>query len=165
MEDTTHESEAMALASNEVESAASLGDIIHDTWTQILELGIGVYLLANELGWVCIVPPLVAVCESHKSQAQSRSLSSTLHLTQKRLVISQTVKAVTEDLGTWHMAFSKATQSRITAIKAILDSMKNIKMMGVVENMEVRISRARDHELKHYVSLHRLLVAFFVSCE
>ncbi len=58
-----------------------------------------------------------------------------------------------------------ATQMRISTTKAILDSIKNIKMMGLVEKMEAKIQTARDHEIKQYVAFYWLLVAFFVSCK
>lgn len=61
------------------------------------------------------------------------------------------------------MAYSQATQSRIAATKATLDAMKNVKMMGIVEDMESRIRSARAHEMKQYTLLYRLLTAFFVS--
>ncbi|KAK0386970.1 hypothetical protein NLU13_5283 [Sarocladium strictum] len=137
--DPATSSAVVSLASNDTETAANLGNVVHDTWSQVLELAVGTYLLADELGWVCVVPPLVAV------------------------FISQTVKAVTEDLGSWHVAYSQATQSRIAATKATLDAMKNVKMMGIVEDMESRIRSARAHEMKQYTLLYRLLTAFFVS--
>ncbi len=58
-----------------------------------------------------------------------------------------------------------ATQRRISTTKGILDSIKNIKMMGLVERMAAKVKTARDHEIKKYVSFYRLLVAFFVSCK
>lgn len=62
--DPATSSAVVSLASNDTETAANLGNVVHDTWSQVLELAVGTYLLADELGWVCVVPPLVAVCES-----------------------------------------------------------------------------------------------------
>jgi len=56
-----------------------------------------------------------------------------------------------------------ATQTRISKTKAILDSMKNIKMMGLVSVMEEKIQKARTHEMRQYVTLYNLMVAFFLS--
>lgn len=63
------------------------------------------------------------------------------------------------------MAFSQATQTRISATKAVLDSMKNIKMMGLVEKTESRIQSTRESELKEFTGFYKLMVAFFCSCK
>ncbi|CAK7217999.1 hypothetical protein SBRCBS47491_003357 [Sporothrix bragantina] len=46
------ESAAVTLMSNDAESVANTGELMHELWSQVLELGIGMYLLAGELGWV-----------------------------------------------------------------------------------------------------------------
>ena len=58
-----------------------------------------------------------------------------------------------------------ATQTRISVTKAILDSMKNIKMMGLVDKMQAKIQAARDHEIAMFVSFNWLIVAFSSSGE
>ncbi len=63
------------------------------------------------------------------------------------------------------MAFSQATQTRISATKAVLDSMKNIKMMGLVEKTESRIQSTRESELKEFTRFYKLMVTFFCSCK
>jgi hypothetical protein len=62
-DDLLDESAAMTLISNGAESAATFADLLHDTWSQVFELCIGMYMLAGELGWVCILPPLVILCK------------------------------------------------------------------------------------------------------
>lgn len=56
-----------------------------------------------------------------------------------------------------------ATQTRISTIKAVLDSMKNIKMMGLTNNMEAKMHAARENEIKAYRELNRLFVGFNAS--
>ncbi|KAK0717286.1 P-loop containing nucleoside triphosphate hydrolase protein [Lasiosphaeria miniovina] len=56
-----------------------------------------------------------------------------------------------------------ATQMRISSTKGTLDSMKNIKMMGLVDKMEAKIQSVRDDEISKFIRFYRLLVAFFVS--
>ncbi len=58
-----------------------------------------------------------------------------------------------------------ATQTRISVTKAILDSMKNIKMMGLVDKMKVKIQAARDHEIAMFINSNWLVVAFIGSGE
>ncbi|KAJ6781871.1 hypothetical protein PWT90_06528 [Aphanocladium album] len=116
---------AVTLMSVDADSAAGCWDMFHDFWSQMLEAAIGMYMLAGELGWICLFPLLVVVDRQ--------------------------------------VEFSRATQARISATKAVLDSMKNIKMMGLVEKMETRIQGQRDQELKKFVAFYRLLVVYFVS--
>lgn len=155
------ESAAMTLMSNDTENAANCGDIFHELWSQVLELCIGMYLLAIELGWVCIFPPLVVLCKSLWPRSFTQmGLIPCSHLPG----VSQVVSFVTENLADRQMALSKATQMRISRTKAVLDSIKNIKMMGLVEKMEAKVQSARRYEMKQHVAFYRLLVAFFVSC-
>lgn len=56
-----------------------------------------------------------------------------------------------------------ATQMRISTTKAVLDSMKNIKMMGLVNKMESKIQAARDYEIEKYIGFNWLVVAFNAS--
>lgn len=56
---TFDESAALTLMSSDADDAASCASLFHETWSQVLELSIGMYLLAEELGWVCVIPPLV----------------------------------------------------------------------------------------------------------
>lgn len=58
-----------------------------------------------------------------------------------------------------------ATQTRISITKAILDSMKNIKMMGLVDKMGAKIQAARDHEINMIISFFWLMLAFNASGE
>jgi hypothetical protein len=135
------ESAAVTLMSNDVPSMAWAAELIHDVWSNCLELTIGMYLLADELGWVCIAPVVVV------------------------LITSQGSKAITGNLADRHRASRIATQMRISTTKSILDSMKNIKMMGLVDKMEAKIQAARDYEVKQYISVFKLQLAFIMSCK
>ncbi|KAK3367203.1 ABC transporter [Lasiosphaeria ovina] len=133
------DSAALTLMSNDVPHATGLGSIIHDIWSTALELGIGMYMLSGELGWVCILPLVFVLC------------------------ISQAVKWVTANLADRQRTWNMATQMRISSTKATLDSMKNIKMMGLVDKMEAKIQSVRDDEISKFIRFYRLLVVFFVS--
>jgi ATP-binding cassette, subfamily C (CFTR/MRP), member 1 len=58
-----------------------------------------------------------------------------------------------------------ATQTRISITKAILDSVKNIKMMGLADKMQDKIQTARDHEIDMSISFNWLIMAFNASGE
>ncbi|KAK4449692.1 hypothetical protein QBC34DRAFT_350884 [Podospora aff. communis PSN243] len=133
------EAAAVTLMSNDVGSLTWAAELLHDLWSNCLELGIGMYLLADELGWVCIAPVVIV------------------------LITSQASKAVTGSLSDRHRASRVATQTRISTTKSILDSMKNIKMMGLIDKMEAKIQAARDFEVTKYISVFKLQLAF-IAC-
>ena len=135
------DSAAVTLMSNDASSMVWAAGLMHDVWSNCVELTIGMYLLAGELGWVCIAPVAVV------------------------LVTSQASKAITGNLADRHRASRVATQMRISTTKSILDSMKNIKMMGLVDKMEAKIQATRAHEVKQYISVFRLQLAFIVCCK
>jgi ATP-binding cassette, subfamily C (CFTR/MRP), member 1 len=56
------DSAAVTLMSSDTEDAANSGALFHQLWSEVLELCIGMYMLARELGWVCISPLLVVLC-------------------------------------------------------------------------------------------------------
>jgi len=59
------ESAAVALMSNDTGNGANCWDLFHELWSQVLELCIGMYMLARELGWVCVLPLLVVLCKPY----------------------------------------------------------------------------------------------------
>jgi ATP-binding cassette, subfamily C (CFTR/MRP), member 1 len=59
--------------------------------------------------------------------------------------------------------YNMATQTRITSTKSILDSMKNIKMMGLVNRMEAKIRGTREDEMQKFKSFNWLIFMFNVS--
>ncbi|KAK3319199.1 ABC transporter [Apodospora peruviana] len=130
------DSAAVTLMNNDTEMITYSASLLHELWAQVLELGIGMYLLASEIGWVSIMPLLIVG------------------------ITYQGAKFVTINVAGRQKALSMATQTRISTTKAILDSMKNIKMMGLVEKMEAKIQTARNDEIKKYISFNWLIVAF-----
>lgn len=60
-EGASEESAAVTLVSNDAEQIMFTADLIHELWSQTIELFIGLYLLAMNIGWVCVVPVLVVL--------------------------------------------------------------------------------------------------------
>ena len=58
------ESAAVTLMSNDAEQMTFGANLLHELWSQVLELCIGMYLLGSELGWVCVVPIVFVLCMS-----------------------------------------------------------------------------------------------------
>lgn len=49
--------------STDADSLIEVGSIVHETWAQIIEVLIGVSLLASEVGWIWPLPLLLIYCE------------------------------------------------------------------------------------------------------
>lgn len=133
------ESAAVTLMSNDADMIQYTASLVHELWAQSLELAIGLYLLATELGWVCLVPLLIVAGTSQGS------------------------KFITVNIAGRQKALSMATQTRVSITKAILDSMKNIKMMGLVDKMGAKIQKARDNEIDAYISFNWLIMGFNIA--
>lgn len=60
---TNDEANALALMSSDVNSLESIGDTIHETWAQVVEVIIGTCMLAYQIGWLCLVPHGIIICQ------------------------------------------------------------------------------------------------------
>ena len=60
-ERTFEDAPAVTLMSNDAEQIMFTADLIHELWSQTIELCIGMYLLAMEPGWVCVIPVMVVL--------------------------------------------------------------------------------------------------------
>jgi len=58
----------VTLMSTDIDGIATGLREIHEVWAAIIELGIGVYLLARQIGAACFLIIIPAVCEcSHRT--------------------------------------------------------------------------------------------------
>ncbi|KAL5315383.1 hypothetical protein ACEPPN_016250 [Leptodophora sp. 'Broadleaf-Isolate-01'] len=130
---------AVTLMTNDAEQVMFTADLFHELWSQTIEFSIGMYLLSTQLGWVCVIPVLAV------------------------LFTSQGSKFVTSRIVKRQSSVSMATQQRISRTKSVLDSMKNIKIMGLVAKMAAKVQTARSEEISKYIKLNRLFVAFNAS--
>ena len=132
---------AVTLANSDAEDVANSGELVHDLWSKTLELAVGMYLLARQVGWVCVLPLLVVIA------------------------VSRAVEKITDNVAERQMDFTQATQERVSLTRAVLDAVKTVRMMGAVDRIHAKIRDARDREMGAYVRFYRLMVAFFVSCK
>lgn len=62
--ESINDSGAMSLMGSDAESLAEYLHItITDTWADVIQLALAIYLLARMIGAVCVAPVLVAICE------------------------------------------------------------------------------------------------------
>lgn len=60
--DALDEGKVVTLMSNDVDSLSGIAGMFHGTWAQILEVIIGIFLLASEVGWLWPLPLVFIYC-------------------------------------------------------------------------------------------------------
>ncbi|PYH32191.1 ATP-binding cassette transporter [Aspergillus neoniger CBS 115656] len=133
------ESEAVTLINSDVDSVESVGAILHDTWAYILEVVIGTMLLAARLQWFAFLPLAIIFACSRMSAYVAKHLKPR----QKE--------------------WNTATQERISTTTSVLGGIKSLKMMGMVDATQCRISQLREKELRLSERLRWILVAYNAS--
>ncbi|THY47850.1 hypothetical protein D6C97_07847 [Aureobasidium pullulans] len=115
---------AVTLMSTDADSLGNVSDMFHEAWSQVLEVGVGVTLLAQQIGWFCLVPLLLISGCSNMTRYVAKNLRSKQH------------------------AWNKATQDRINKVVSILSSIKIVKMLGMIEVVKSQISDSRRIEIE-----------------
>ncbi|QPC79478.1 hypothetical protein HYE68_010230 [Fusarium pseudograminearum] len=128
--DNLAESSAVTLMGNDVETLIEkLHFLLVESWANTLTVAIAMYMLAAQLGAVCVAPIVTGII--------------CLFLTGSigKMMVSRQIK------------YQKATQDRINLTNEVLSSMKPVKMLGLSEKFKSLISQKRDDEIstaKHY---------------
>ncbi|XRM48249.1 hypothetical protein ABZX51_011180 [Aspergillus tubingensis] len=133
------ESEAVTLINSDVDSVESVGEILHDTWAYLLEVMIGITLLAARLQWFAFLPLAIIFACSRMSAYVAKHLEPR----QKE--------------------WNTATQERISTTTSVLGGIKSLKMMGMVDATQCRIWKLREKELRLSERLRWILVAYNAS--
>ncbi|KAI1121698.1 putative ABC transporter [Nemania abortiva] len=115
--------EAITLMSTDASSLDGIAEMFHETWAQVIEVLLGVILLAREVGWIWPLPLFLIYLCSHMSRFVAR------HLQPRQ------------------KAWNSATQSRIAVISSVLGAMKVVKMLGFQYHLTHRIRDLRNTEL------------------
>ncbi|KAK3192091.1 hypothetical protein K4F52_001718 [Lecanicillium sp. MT-2017a] len=130
------EAEATTLMSTDADNLDSIAEMLHETWAQLIEVVIGIVLLAKQVGWIWPLPLVLIFLCSHMSRFVSRNL-------QPR-----------------QKAWNEATQRRIAATSSMLSSMKMVKMLGFQSDITHRIEILRDEELSKASKLRWVMVYY-----
>ncbi|KAH8723179.1 P-loop containing nucleoside triphosphate hydrolase protein [Phaeosphaeriaceae sp. PMI808] len=119
----TDDSAAMTLMSTDVERITIGLTVMHETWANVLEVAIGIYLLQLQLG----APAYVALGVALGCAAFAVLLGSTAGQRQK--------------------IWMEAVETRISATASMLSSMKSVKMLGISTQLGAAIQKMRLDEL------------------
>ncbi|TGO85301.1 hypothetical protein BPOR_0410g00020 [Botrytis porri] len=131
--------EATTLMSTDADSLDGIAVMVHETWAQVIEVFIGLGLLAIQVGWIWPLPLFLVYLCSH----MSRYVAKHLQPRQK--------------------AWNAATQSRIGATSSLISSMKVIKMIGLQHNLTNRVQQFREEELWVASKLRWVMVYYNAS--
>ncbi|CZS88754.1 related to multidrug resistance protein [Rhynchosporium graminicola] len=131
--------EATTLMSTDADGLVDIGTIVHETWAQVMEVIIGMILLASEVGWIWpLLLVLIYLC-SHMS------------------------RFVAKRLRPFQKEWNNTTQSRIAATASMLGSMKVIKMLGFQHSLTRCIGDLRNQELRAAAKLRWVMVLYNAS--
>ena len=117
-------STAVTLMSTDVDRICQSLVFIHDTWSRTLELVVGVSLLALQIGWVSVMPLVVAIISA--------------------LLDSRVTLLVAGRVKTW----TDAVQRRTSLTADILSSMKSVKILGLTRPLHTLLQSERLRELR-----------------
>ncbi|KAH8684429.1 putative ABC transporter [Tricladium varicosporioides] len=131
--------ECTTLVSTDAESLDGIAEMFHEIWAQVVEVVIGIVLLAREVGWIWPLPLFLIFLCSYMSRFVARQL-------QPR-----------------QKAWNNATQSRVAATSSMLSSMKIIKMLGFKNYITQRITELRNEELSAASKLRWIMVYYNAS--
>ncbi|KAI7765995.1 hypothetical protein LZL87_001108 [Fusarium oxysporum] len=137
--DDLGESSAVTLMGNDVETLIEkLHMLLVESWANTLTVGIAMYLLAAQLGAVCVAPIVTAI------------ICLLLTGSIGKMMVARQIK------------YQKATQDRINLTSEVLGSMKPVKMLGLSERFSSLISQKRDEEIK--TGKHYRLINVYLNC-
>jgi ATP-binding cassette subfamily C (CFTR/MRP) protein 1 len=118
-----NESAAVTLMSTDIDRITFSMVSVHEIWAHLIEVAIGIWLLARQLGWVSVIPVIIMLLSSFGTQRVSRNF------------------------GNAQKAWTAATQKRIAMTSSLLGSMKSAKIMGLAETMTESIQGQREAEV------------------
>ncbi|KAI1209043.1 ABC transporter [Annulohypoxylon truncatum] len=137
--ETISEGKVLTLTNNDVDSIDTIGEMLHETWGQVLEVLIGIVMLTWEVGWFSLVPIFIIFLCSRVSQYVARNMRSRQ--------------------GGWN----EATQNRISMTSSAISAIKNIKMLGLQDAISAHIEELRRIELQKANAVRWMSIAYNAS--
>ncbi|KAK2590797.1 hypothetical protein QQS21_011518 [Conoideocrella luteorostrata] len=130
---------AITLMNTDVDSLCGIGRMGHDVWAYLVELCVGMVILASQVGWLFPLPIVIIVFCSRVS----KYVATHMHGKQK----------------SWNVA----TQDRLSLINGFLGSMKTIKLLGVSQGIAKHISCLRNIEIECAKGVRWIMIAYNAS--
>lgn len=122
---------------------------IHELWATPIELGLALWFLAMQMGWGTIGPAIAVLCKKSTVSLSSCILTmsvSFLGTFQLSKYMAMAVKANNE-----------ASQNRISNTSSVLGSMKETKMLGLVDAWFWAIIHLHNIQMEQSVFYRKLI--------
>jgi ATP-binding cassette subfamily C (CFTR/MRP) protein 1 len=146
-------SAAITLMSTDTDSVIKATERVNEVWARAIEVAVGIYLLARQLGWPCVVP-LVAVLGK-----RDRSELTGVRVTNLSSLVSSGISSfLSKRIGGNQKKWVNAVQKRIALTSSILSGIKSIKMMGLSRVLTSLIQEARIVETNLMSSFRQNIV-------
>ncbi|KAG9961462.1 P-loop containing nucleoside triphosphate hydrolase protein, partial [Aureobasidium melanogenum] len=119
---------AITLMSTDVDALTNVSEMFHEAWAQVLEVTVGMGLLAEQIGWLCLVPlPLI-----YARNLRSKQLAWN-KATQDR--INRVVSVVGEIKTIKMLGLGNVVRDQIGCLrKTEIDASKDMRWIAVLAN-------------------------------
>lgn len=123
---------SLTLMSSDVQRIVTVGELLHDTWSCIIEVGVAMFLLYRQLGTACYAPAAVYVIQA--------------------IATGWITKVIPRYQARW----LEAVQSRVNFTSALLHSIRNVKLLGLTDVIQGRTQGLRDFEVQECKAYRRV---------
>jgi len=125
---------SMTLMSADMERIVQGWQTMHEIWSNIIEVGLAIYLLERQLGVACVVPVAVSIVSLLGSMVAMNFIMSRQAM------------------------WLEAIERRISATSTMLASMKGIKMSGLKDTLLATMQKLRVEELEISKRFRKLII-------
>lgn len=144
---------SMTLMSADIERIVQGWQTMHEIWSNIIEVGLAIYLLERQLGVACVVPVAVSigmVLPNPRTGANDPNKNATVSLLGSMVAMN----FIMSRQAMW----LEAIERRISATSTMLASMKGIKMSGLKDTLLATMQKLRVEELEISKRFRRLII-------
>lgn len=128
-----NESAAVTLMSTDVQKICDALSQMHEVWASVIEIAIATWLLSQQIDFALLGPLLITIA----------AVLATM--------------AVSMRMGPAQAAWMAAIQTRIDATAKVLESMKEVKMLGLTPTISTVLRKLRTREIAKSLKSRRLL--------
>lgn len=149
---------AVTLISSDAENVCQSARFFHETWAHVIEVIVGMAMLAREVGWLCPVPLVIIFC-----RCQHFEVCCMLAMADCVTVCSRMSRYLAKNLQSKQKSWSVATQNRLAMTASMLAAIKSLKMLGTTPYTEALIQNLRLKELEMAKKVRWMMVAYNAS--
>ncbi|KAG9838787.1 putative ABC transporter, partial [Aureobasidium melanogenum] len=130
----TKDGAALTLISSDIDTIIRVLGELNESWARLIEVAVGIGLLARQVGAVSIVPIVLTIISTQGQGWVSRRI------------------------GSRRKDWSAATQKRVNTTSAVLGSLQSVKMSGLVKSASSLLHSLRVNELQMFACFARFII-------